>query len=67
MVWNVVFSVKKLDNTPLLGTCNSTNYICTEYSLYHMVTFKFFHTSNEMGIIHKNRQSVRLAQIVINI
>lgn len=32
-----------------------------------MVTFKVLHASNEMGIIHKNRQSVRLAQIVINI
>lgn len=29
--------------------------------------FKDFHTSNEMGIIHKNRQSVRLTQIFINI
>lgn len=40
--------------------------------LYRILTvsygnFKDFHISNEMGIIHKNRQSVRLAQIVINI
>lgn len=40
MVWNMVFSMKKLDNKPLSGTCNPTNYVCTEYSLYHMVTLR---------------------------
>lgn len=42
MVWNIVFSMKKPDNASLLGTCNSTKYVCTEYSLYHTITFKVF-------------------------
>lgn len=67
MLGNMVFKMKELDNILLLGTSNSMNYVCTESSLYHMLTFKFFHTMNEMGNIHKNRQSVRVAQIVMNI
>lgn len=56
MLCNMVFIMKELDNILLLGTSNSTNYVGAECSLYHTITFKFFHTINEMGNIHKNRQ-----------
>lgn len=67
MLCDMVFTMRELDGILLLGTSNSTNCDCTERSLYHMVTFKFPHTINEMGNIHKNRQCVRVARIAINI
>jgi len=62
MICNTVFILKELGNMLLLGT--STSADC---SLHHVVTFRFSCTVNEVGSSHENRQSLKVAEVVINI